>query len=336
MIKVTVICVTHRPGYIDTLVGGLSQQTLSQDNWEFILVDDLFDQRKGAVKKYASGKIKNFKHMSPREVKPFYAPESVLNYGIMNAQGELIYFINDSIYVSPRCLQRHYEIYQKYGPKVLISGPIIEAIVASGRSVWTGANPIPTMIKENGKISYFAELVPGIPVKLKDNFDEVVEANFISVFTEPFVPPVVPIRWPDWRLGVITNVKIEPYLFENTSRRGGSWFWGGRNDSAGLEALFVINGFNEKWEGSHGAADGDAGQRMIWTGCRYLVDIEAPCYILIHPLRKRQVISDEDRDKSVTEGMWKQPWLGTPGGLWHTPLVNTYNLREERAKLLKL
>lgn len=321
MISVSAICVTHRPGYIDTLVGSLSQQTLSQDKWEFILVDDLFDQRKEAVKKYVLGKIKNFKHMPPKELKSFSAAVSALNTGIMHAQGELIYLINDSIYLSPRCLERHYEVYQKYGPKVLISGPVIDALVASGQSVYLGARPV-----------FFT---PPIPVKLKDNFDEAVEDNFISVFAEPFVPPVVSPRLPDWRLGAIANAQIEEHLFENTSRLGGSWWWAGRNDSAGLEALFIINGFDESFEGRYGAADGDAGQRMIWTGCRYLVDIEAPCYMLIHPIRKRDVISEENRNISITETRWKQLWLATPGGLWHTPLPNTYNLRHERELTLR-
>lgn len=321
--KVSVVCPTFRPGYIDTLVGGLSQQTLSQDEWEFILVDDLYERRKEAVKKYAAGKIKNFKHIPPKELKSFYAAASAMNTGILHAEGELIYFINDATYASPRCLERHCEIYQKYGPKVLISGPVIDALVASGQSVWTGAQPLATAIKENGRVFYFSDITPPIQVRLKPNFDEVVEDNFISVFAEPFVPPVVSPRLPDWRLGSITNVQIEEHLFENTMHRGGSWWWAGRNDSAGLEALFEANGFDEGWDGRHGAADGDAGQRMIWAGCRYLVDIEAPCYMLVHPLRKRGVISEEDRARLVEETRRKKP------------IPNTYNLRQERERVLR-
>lgn len=305
------------------MVESLIAQTMPQGEWEFILVDDLFDQRREAVKKYVLGKIKNFKHMPPRELKPFFAVASAMNTGIVHAEGELVYFMNDYIYLSPRCLARHYEIYSKYGPKVLISGPLIDALVASGQSVYFGAQPTPWPVKENGRVFPWVEGSPPIQIKLKDNFDEVVEDNFISVFAEPFVPPKLDVRLPDWRLGGATDVQVEEHLFENTTYRGAGWWWAGRNDSASLEALFEINGFDENFDGRSGAIDGDTALRMAEAGCRYLIDIEAPCYVLTHPLRKRNVLSEEDRAELVNKKREKQP------------IPNDYSLRLERERILK-
>jgi len=321
--KVSVVCSTFRPGYIDTLVTSLSQQTLNQDEWEFVLVDDLFNQRREAVKKYVLGKIKNFKHMPPRELKSFFALASAMNTGILHAEGELIYFMNDYIYASPRCLERHYEIYSKYNPKILISGPLIDALVASGQSVYLGVEPTPWPVKENGEVFHFVDPTPPIKVKLKDNFDEVIGDNFISVFAEPFVPPQLPVWLPDWRIGSTTNVQLEEHLFENTTYRGASWWWAGRNDSASLEALFEINGFDENFDGRSGAIDGDTALRMVATGCRYLIDIKAPCFVLTHPLRKRSIISEEDRGELIKKAREKQP------------IPNDYSLRLERERILK-
>ena len=40
MIKISVLILIARPGYIDSIAQSLSVQTMSQDEWELILVDD--------------------------------------------------------------------------------------------------------------------------------------------------------------------------------------------------------------------------------------------------------------------------------------------------------
>ncbi|GAH86423.1 unnamed protein product, partial [marine sediment metagenome] len=237
------------------------------------------------------------------------------NTGLTHAEGELVYFMNDSMYPHPRVLERHWEIYSKYGLKVIISGPLIDAIVASGRSVWAGAPPMPIQIKnDEGAIVPCPELTPPISLPLKDNFEEATPENLISIFKEPFKPMWPKTFLPDWRLGHISKVSIDKNLCENDNP---DWFWAGRNDSAPLEALLDINGWDEAFDGRPGGVDADLGARLMKYGCRFLVDRELPCYMLPHPARKRANISEDDRLKRVAEKRKVQP------------IPNDYSLRAE-------
>lgn len=321
MIRVSVLVVTGRPGYIDTICESLSNQTLNQDEWELILVDDFVNERYEAVKEHMTGKIKNFKHIPPREIKPYIAMCLAMNTGIAHCRGELVYFMNDALYPSPRCLERHWEIYTNYGPRVLISGPLVDAIVASGESIWRGAPPRWVEIMQGEETLVYPELTPRIAVPLKDNFSELTPENFISIFKEPFKPPPLPSPdLPDWRMGFIRGKFIDKNLYENTTIHPGSWWWCGRNDSAPIEALLEINGLDEIFDGSHGGADGDAGKRMMRNiGYRYLVDTEAPCYELAHPVKKGSIFSEGERERRRAQGKTAAP---------------AYNLREERERIL--
>ncbi|KKN87058.1 hypothetical protein LCGC14_0263280 [marine sediment metagenome] len=340
MIKVSVVTITARPGYIDTMVESLTNQTMRQNEWEFILVDDFVNERYEAVKKTMRGKIRNFKHIPPREIKPYAAPCLALNTGIAHCHGELIYFMADYLYPSPRCLERHWEIYNKYGPRVLISGPLIDAIVADGGSVWKGARPrLVVEGMQSGKTTAFLSWSPPIFVPLKDNFSELVPENYISVFKETFKPPPLPDRdLPDWRMGFICGKFIDKNLYENTTIHPWSWGWCGANDSLPLEALLEVNGFDESFEGRHGGADGDISCRLMHIGggdvwregmvepartSRYLVDTLAPAYELIHPAKKKVILSETERMVKVEEARAEKA------------IPNDYSLREERERILK-
>jgi len=313
--KISVLTIIYRPGYIDSMTEALRNQTFKDFEW--ILVDDLWEQRKEILKGYVDGSL-NLKHIPPREIKPYATTCLALNTGIIHAEGELIYLLADYMYPHPRALERHWEVYSKYGPRVLISGPLIDAIVASGRSVWDGAPFENIAIKnDEGNIITYPEPTPPISFPLKDNFEEPTPENLISIFKETFKPAWPKTFPPDWRLGHISKVSIDKNLFENDNP---DWFWG-RNDSAPLEALLDVNGFNETFDGRRGGADADLGARLRKYGCRLLVDREVPCYMLPHPVRKRANISEEDRLKRVAEKRKTQP------------IPNDYSLRVERAKL---
>jgi len=338
--KVSVVCTTFRPGYIDVMAQSLGNQTMNQDEWELILVDDFCKQRGQAVKVYMQDKIKNFKHIPPRELREYSANCVAFNAGITHCCGELIYFSNDYLYPEQRCLQRHWEIYQKYGPKVLIHGPLIDRIVASGHSVWQGAPPELYELVKEGKPFYHWNLTPPIDMPLKPNFDKLTAETAISIFAAPFQPiPFLSIL-PDWRTGATaTGEPIDANLYENHSIHPWSWWWAGRNTSAPLELLLEVNGFDESFDGLHGGADGDIGYRMMhisggemWredaieaprNDCRYLVDTQLPAYELIHRTRKMGIISEAERQSKVASEQAKKP------------IPNDYSLRQERERILK-
>lgn len=283
--KVTVLQMACRPGYIDSTVASLKAQTLPPSEWEFILVDDLYDElRKDLVKAFIGDRL-NFLHIPPKKISPFLsATATALNTGIECAQGELIYFMADYMYIHPRCLERHWEIYSKYGD-VLISGPLIDRITLAGKSVWLGATPVIIKVKVGDEVITFPEHTPPIEWEIKERFEEPLEENLISIWRKPFIKPTWPHDLPpDWRLGACCSIPLEKNLYENLS--GAQWWWAGRNDSAPRKRLLEVGGMDERLDGQHGGIETDMAKRM---NLRYLIDREAPAYMLPHPTRKKEL-----------------------------------------------
>ena len=92
------------------------------EDFEWVLIDDLWEGRQG----FLDDMELPFPvvHKPPREVIEHYAPDMAVNTGLVYARGELIYFMGDSIKVLPGTLERHWEIYEAYGPNVIIGGQV--------------------------------------------------------------------------------------------------------------------------------------------------------------------------------------------------------------------
>lgn len=118
---ITVLTVTYRE--TDRLVAmaeSLARQ--SHQDFEWVIVDDRYDERRDEV---AALPVPN-RHMPPRGgVKPGNAWSSAMNTGILHARGELLHFMADSVVLTQDLLARHWDIYRRYGPKVLISGKYV-------------------------------------------------------------------------------------------------------------------------------------------------------------------------------------------------------------------
>ena len=133
--KVSVLTIGYRPGYVDTLVESLVNQTMPKDEWEWVLVDDIWELRKDAVRDHIQGRI-NYLHLPSKEIKEHAATATAINTGLAVAQGELVYFMADYCYPHHQCLERHWYIYQKYGPRTIISGPLVDGITMWGSSLF--------------------------------------------------------------------------------------------------------------------------------------------------------------------------------------------------------
>ena len=291
--QVSVITITWRPGYIDTMVQALQAQTLDKDRWEWILVDDLHQVRRSAVARYIGDSIR-FQHLPPREIKPYSATGIAINTGLAAARGELVYFMADYMYPHPTCLERHWDIYARFGPKVLISGPLIDEITFFGKSIWgqdwnTYSEPEKLTVKVGERLVVYKEHLPPFKIKMKPEWEYPTADNLISIWAEPFSP-----HWPeapgiDWRMG-----SISPNLYKGSDVRvhpnDPNWWWGGRNDSGPLKLLLESGGLEETGDGRHGSLDTEWTQRMMDLGALYLVDQRAPALILPHPMRKRETV----------------------------------------------
>jgi len=280
--KITVLTVTCRPGYIDTMVESLKNQIFKDFEW--ILVDELFEIRKKAVEEYVDGSL-SLLHIPPKKISETSSVPSAINTGLEKAQGELVYFMNDYIYLHPNTLNAHWDIYKKYGPKIMISGPLIDKLVLSGTSIWYGAG-VPTVeySTNKGKISY-SELMPPVEWPMKKHFRKPNSYNLISIWEKPFKPNWPIFRCaPDWRIGYICNEVVD-YKKRIYACSSSKWWWAGRNDSADLSLLKSVGGMDEKLDGLQGI-DSDLASRMAKEKAHYLVDKTAPCFILPHPSSK--------------------------------------------------
>lgn len=292
--QVTVLTITYRPGYIDTLIQALRDQTLDRSRWEWVFVDDLYEQRREAVAEHIGGSF-TYKHLPSREIRPYSATATAINTGLAVAEGELVYFMADYAYPHPTCLERHWDIYSRFGPNVLISGPLIDGITCSGKSIYgmtpeTEAKAQKLTVKVGDRTITYDEHLPPIPVPIKPGFEHPTNDNLISIWAETFHPV-----WPeapglDWRMGFITPNSIGTDVYFHTDKKLW-WWWGGRNDSAPLALLRQAGGFDETQEWKHGNLDIELQQRMMKLGAYYLVDRRAPCLILPHPTRKRETVN---------------------------------------------
>jgi glycosyltransferase involved in cell wall biosynthesis len=272
----------------------LRAQTLDRSVWEWILVDDLHQVRQSAVARHIGDSIQ-FQHLPPREIKPYSATGIAINTGLAAARGELVYFMADYMYPHPTCLERHWEIYAKFGPKVLISGPLIDEITFFGKSIWgqdweTFSEPEKRMVKVGDRSLVYKEHLPSFKVPMKLEWEYPTVDNLISIWAEPFSP-----HWPaapgiDWRMGAIS-----PNLYRGSDVRvhlnDPNWWWGGRNDSGPLKLLIEAGGLEETGDGRHGGLETEWVERMLALGAIYLVDQRAPCLLLPHPTRKRETVN---------------------------------------------
>ena len=121
MTKITVITTTVRSCDFKKLqLQDLEAQTLDGISW--VLKDDRRDERKGKVE---SNKIEVIYTPLGEGVVDYFAPALGQNTCLKYAQGELVWFQNDYIRLTPRVLERHWQLFKEYGPKVAICGPVV-------------------------------------------------------------------------------------------------------------------------------------------------------------------------------------------------------------------
>jgi hypothetical protein len=109
MIKVSVITTTARYGGFDVLNDCLSRQTMDKRDFEVIIVDELFEQRRGLHKRFDF----NCVHAPPDKKVEYYDNGRAFNQALRLASGELICFFIDYMHVDIDYLERHWEFYSQ-------------------------------------------------------------------------------------------------------------------------------------------------------------------------------------------------------------------------------
>lgn len=130
MTKISVVTPTARPWpkLLDQ-ASWLMEQTFPHGDFEWIIIDDLHADRaewfaQGARERQLD--LARVLHCPPLEITPYFNAIGAVNTALRYAQGELLYMMVDNIQPTPRVLERHWEIYQSFGPQVFIGGPLAD------------------------------------------------------------------------------------------------------------------------------------------------------------------------------------------------------------------
>ena len=123
MRKVSVLTITWKPwDFLLKQAACLKEQTLPYDDWEWVVVDDCHQHRPTIL----TGLNLPFRvlHIPPHELLSTSEPLAAINTALLYAEGELIHFMGDYMILGTSVLKTHWSLFETYGPKVIISGPV--------------------------------------------------------------------------------------------------------------------------------------------------------------------------------------------------------------------
>jgi len=114
---ISIIFPTMRPGGLDFVFASLENQTFN--DFELIIVDNLYEYRKDIVKEKAKQYSIQYKHIPPIINKfPVHSYPSTMNSGIVWARGEITLLTLDYRYFMPNSLQKHADFHKAAGYNV--------------------------------------------------------------------------------------------------------------------------------------------------------------------------------------------------------------------------
>jgi len=230
--KVSVILSTCRLGGLDVTFSGLEKQTFPSEDWELIIVDEWHEFRKGTFPMYAEG-LPHVKHLPPKVKKPYVAISNGFNTGLIHAEGKLVCFLNDYIWVPPNWLETHWKIWKETG------------------------------CTHSGFIDRYSQP----PLRKYRNLEEIA----FSAFEKPFTPETFgELRLTYRERKGCPQAYIRPVgggMYEIDGRL----FYQGLNESIPLDIAVKLNGLDERFDGHWGSQDADLGIRANLLGHRFTV-----------------------------------------------------------------
>lgn len=107
--KISIICPIHRHGGIDILEYGLERQNFPKEDYQLILCDKLYKERKDLLYVWAKDNDINLVHFEPRNKSNLHIHSSVLNECLEKAAGKYSIVIGDYSYLDPNFIDIHYQ-----------------------------------------------------------------------------------------------------------------------------------------------------------------------------------------------------------------------------------
>lgn len=121
--SISVMYITNRYGGMDILKSSLNRQQFK--DFELVIVDGLYEERKEQVKEYFKDVTYPVKHLKEIELEPEKGYKAKLarciNQGFSNCEGDLIVSLQDYIYVPKEGLANFWAIHQ-FNSNALVTG----------------------------------------------------------------------------------------------------------------------------------------------------------------------------------------------------------------------
>lgn len=226
--KISVILTTARWGGFDVLHHSMINQTMPHEDFEVVVADELYEHRKDALKLHRL----NVKHTPPHKHVDIYDNSTGFNSALRVAEGDLVVFAVDFMWMPADYLQRHWDCFTS-NPGWSLSG-------------YLDRYKFPPLCLD-GDRSYLI-------------FEDLFDARFAERWFRENEPVY---RERKGGAGIVRqDGKIEMpgekiYLIP---------------DSIPMSVLKELNGLDEMYNGAYGVNDIDVGVRANMLGHRFMLD----------------------------------------------------------------
>ena len=219
---------------MDVLAAGLAQQTMR--DFEVILVDYWWEERRGVVERSTLHHFAPLIHVPPRlgRWRPMADAHQAWNTGLALARGKVVCSLSDYWLIHPRYIEEHFTVWEKSKGTAALSG---EHTVHAMPRLGATSNP------EHPPPHVFAAL-------LWSTLDEMFCVEGMNA---------LPVKW----RGVKPLAPPRPDGFHPVPW---SYYWAACNESAPLDALYKVNGYDEAFDGGRTYGDVDLAARLEKVG----------------------------------------------------------------------
>jgi hypothetical protein len=273
---------TNRIGGLDILFSGLAVQTMP--DLELLLVDDIWQHRRGIVEARAREYGLRVKHLAPIDATSGSGTyQRSLNTGLVHADGELVVILCDYTYLAPTCLERHVAFHREHAnaslsgmlvyaalPKLAMALPLKYGWYAMG---YDPANQDPKAyepwLDDAKRAAFYLEWAAAY---YKDLIAGRLDSVLWSVLASEITPATAPESWRVYyreRYGAAAAGIIDANQCNL------------KNSSFKLEHIVAMNGFDEAMDGCHVYQDSEfAGRFHARLGGTFYFDPECQAYFM--------------------------------------------------------
>ena len=278
MPRISLSIVTARPGGLDVLLAGLSQQVFA--DFEVIIVDALYDRRRELVAdKFSDARIRVV-HTPPKDrLFPIDSVPAARNTAIAKASGELIVWGVDYAFFPEACLQEHWGVFEYTRGKK--AGMGAHRYRYPPRPAYSLLPYSPVVLCPPGEFSQGATYA--YSEQASKRFAEDLEAgvydmHMYSIFDSPLVTSEQ-----------ILALDEDPYFFQADPKLSGlvggqvpATAFHAKNEGMAASWGRDVNGFDEAWIG-HCYDDSDMGLRLSRLGAEWMLLDSSATVEIVNP-----------------------------------------------------